>query len=116
MAASELWLYRADADQLKPVWVHCPEGRYPAKDADGQVVYINSHFDTEAAAWKNLLDNSEAGVRLAGSQVKRAKQQLLEANQDAADQAAEFATVRDNYRDWQRARENMEPIGEECDE
>ena len=115
--AAELWLYRADDKLLKPIRVHCPNGRYPAKDADGQVVYINSHFDTEAAAWKSLLDNSQAGVSLAGSQVKRAKQQLLEANQDAAEQAAEFATVRDNYRDFVRARENADlPVEELCDE
>lgn len=91
------WLYRADTDLLKPVRVLCPDGRYPAHDAEGHQVFDNSHFETEQEAWKHLLDNAEAGVSLAGGRVKEARQRVLEANQYAADMALEFETVQDGY-------------------
>jgi hypothetical protein len=115
--AADLWLYRADAEQLKPVRVLCPDGRYPARDAEGYCVFVNSHFDTEQEAWQYLLDNAEAGVSLAGGRVKEARQRVLEANQYAAEMAVEFQTVRDHYRDFVRAQEQLaEPVDEECDE
>lgn len=117
MTTQDLWLYRADTDQLKPVRVHCPDGHYPHCDADGHQVFVNTHFDTEQEAWQNLLDNAQAGVSLAGGRVKEARQRVLDANQYAADMAVEFEAVRDNFRDWQRARENMDiPTEELCDE
>ena len=106
--AADLYLYRADDKQLKPVRVLCPRGRYPERDAEGHQVFVNSHFDTEQEAWQRLLDNAEAGVSLAGGRVQQARQRVLEANQYAAEMAVEFATVRDHYRDWERDRENAD--------
>jgi hypothetical protein len=117
MAASDLWLYRADTDLLRPVRVHCPDGRYPAHDADGKIVYENTHFDSERDAWECLFRNAQAGVSLAGGRVKEARQRVLEANQYAADMAVEFETVRDGCRDFARAQESMDiPTEELCDE
>jgi hypothetical protein len=116
--AAELWLYRADDKQLKPVRVLCPDGRYQHRDAEGHQVFVNSHFDTEQEAWQHLLDNAEAGVSLAGGRVKEARQRVLDSNQYAAEMAVEFQTVRDHYRDFVRAQENAEPfpLEELCDE
>lgn len=118
--AAELWLYRADDKQLKPVRVLCPEGRYPERDTEGHQVFVNSHFDTEQEAWQHLIDNAEAGVSLAGNRVKTARQMVLDANEYAADMAVEFQAVRDNYRDFVRAQEDAQSppdiMGEECDE
>jgi hypothetical protein len=119
--STELWLYRADDKQLKPVRVLCPRGRYPERDAEGHQVFVNSHFDTEQEAWQRLLDNAEAGVSLAGGRVKEARQRVLDANQYAAEMAVEFQTVRDQYRDFVRAQEDADEtpqdvVGEECDE
>jgi Flp pilus assembly protein TadG len=59
----------------------------------------------------------EAGVSLAGSRVLEVRSRLQDANQYAADQAAEYATARDRYRDWQSAQEQAsEPAEGECDE
>ena len=116
--AAELWLYRADDKQLKPVRVLCPRGRYPERDAEGHQVFVNSHFDTEQEAWQHLLDNAEAGVSLAGGRVKQARHRVLEANQYAAEMAVEFQTVRDHYRDFVRAQESIDEAATEelCDE
>jgi len=115
--SAELWLYRADDKQLRPVRVLCPDGRYPVYDADGHQVFDNSHFDTEQEAWQHLLYNAEAGVSLAGGRVKEARQRVLEANEYAAEMAVEFQTVRDHYRDWERARDTSDaPVEELCDE
>ena len=114
---TELWLYRADDKQLKPVRVLCPNGRYPERDAEGHQVFVNSHFDTEQEAWQHLLDNAEAGVSLAGNRVKTARQMVLDANEYAAEMAVEFETVRDHYRAWQRSRDTSDfPMEQLCDE
>lgn len=56
-------------------------------------------------------------VSLAGSRVLEVRSRLQDANQYAADQAAEYTTVRDRYRDWQRAQgQASEPTDEVCDE
>ena len=111
-------LYRADTTLLTVVRVECPDGtKYPADDADGETIYDNTHFPTESEAWRRLMSEAQAGVSLAGSRVKDARSRLLDANQYAADQAVEYATARDRYRDWRRAQEqSIEPLDEECDE
>jgi ABC-type transporter lipoprotein component MlaA len=112
-------LYRADTTLLTVLRVECPDGtKYPAADADGTTIYDNmTHFPTEAEAWERLMREVEAGVSLAGSRVLEVRSRLQDANQYAADQAVEYATVRDRYRDWRRAQEqSIEPLDEECDE
>jgi hypothetical protein len=111
-------LYRADTTLLNVLRVECPDGTKNAvQDADGCTIYVNTHFKTEAEAWRRLMDEVEAGVSLAGSRVLEVRSRLLDANQYAANQAAEYATVRDRYRDWRRAQEQAsEPVDEECDE
>ena len=110
-------LYRADTTLLNVLRVECPEDPWGELDADGCTIYVNTHFTTEAEAWRRLMDEVEAGVSLAGSRVLEVRSRLQDANQYAADQAAEYTTARDRYRDWRRAQEQAsEPVAEECDE
>jgi hypothetical protein len=110
-------LYRADTTLLTVVKAECPDDPWGELDADGCTIYVNTHFKTEAEAWEKLMREVEAGVSLAGSRVLEVRSRLQDANRYAADQAAEYTTVRDRYRDWQRAQENPElPTEELCDE
>lgn len=92
-----LKLWRADRKKLRPVLVDCPNGRYPASDADGCTVYDNSHFDTEAAAWGNLRDNLLAHIELVGDRIQQIENQLTEARADAGTAARNYAMFQDNY-------------------
>ena len=105
MAAEPLYLYRADTKQLKPVRVACPHGRYPAKDADGETVYANTHFANEKAAWEHIHDDVMAEISLAGCGVETARAELLQANQRAADVAIEYSTYRENLDAWERTQD-----------
>jgi len=112
------YLYRADTTLLNVLRVECPEGTaYPAQDADKKTIFENTHFADAADAWSRLMGEVEAGVSLAGSSVQQIRKRLQDANQRAADAVVEYATVRDRYRKWQRAREQAgEPAEGECDE
>ncbi len=57
-------LWRADTELWEAVEVECPNGGYPGKDAEGIKIFDNTHFETEAAAWKRLEDEAAAGLSL----------------------------------------------------
>jgi hypothetical protein len=78
-------LRRADTKQWKAVLVECPDGgSFPEQDADGEVIYSNTHFETEAQAWRRLEKEVLAGVSLAGSAVVEAEAALQRARERAA--------------------------------
>lgn len=52
---------------------------WPGRDADGDVCYENSHFRTEAEAWRALERSAEARCELATSRLERAQQELAAA-------------------------------------
>lgn len=60
----------------------------------------NTHFRTEAEAWDSILRSVAAGVKLAGGEVQRAKEQLAKAERQAGEAAVEFKTALDNHRAW----------------
>jgi hypothetical protein len=49
-----LQLWRADYNLWKPVLVDCPDGAWPALDAEGIPVRPGTHFETEEQAWDQL--------------------------------------------------------------
>jgi hypothetical protein len=91
-----LRLWRADRDAARPILVSCPDGEYPASDADGVKIYENSHFEELEDAWQSLENNAAAGVELVGGTIEGIRNQLRIAERRAADRAVFFSRVRLN--------------------
>jgi hypothetical protein len=72
--------------------------RWPGKDSDGDTIYENTHFHTEAKAWEKLLAECQAGCRLAGDQVDLCRSKLADAQAAAGDMCAEYARAMKNRR------------------
>jgi hypothetical protein len=89
---------------LEPEQRECETFGYPNTDTTGETQYQNTHFRTEAAAWKSILENAEAGVKLSGAMVKDAEETLLNAQKRAAESAREFSEVHQRYDRWKRNR------------
>lgn len=90
-------MWRADFEQLRPVCVDCPKGGWPESDAEGHKIYLNSHFETEEAAWGRLFGEVKAAIALAGVNVIQAEKDLLEAHRRAGEHAKQFSKLRDNF-------------------
>lgn len=82
----KLWKHEFDreAGEARIVEVDCPDGRYPARDADGCVVYVNTHFDTPDEALRHLVIDADAAVFMAGVEVRGAREGLRRAEGNAA--------------------------------
>lgn len=98
MANETLKMWRAKDGMTKPKLVECPDGLYPANDADGIAIFVNTHFETEDEAWRSIESSVLAHVALAGNFVNRAKQQLKEAQEEAAEAAGNFAEYQRNVK------------------
>lgn len=103
-----LQLWQTDLEQLRPVLVDCPDGRYPARDADGYLIFENTHFESEEAAWQRLEKELTSKLYLTGCALIEAEKQTQKRKEDAADIAKAWATFENNRT---AARFNLE-----CDE
>lgn len=92
-----LKLWRADLEEMKAIQVECPDGRYPEKDADGESIYENSHYDKEEDAVECVRRNAEAYVKMAGDRIIEAERNLAEQKDNAANAAKEFVKYKENY-------------------
>ncbi len=88
-----LVMWRADKKQMKPVEVQCPDGLYPALDADGEKIWENTHFKTRAECMECLREGARIGIRWAGEDVADARKRLAEACEKAGKAAEIFAAV-----------------------
>lgn len=93
-----LFMFRADDASLTAVKVECPNGLWPAHDADGIQIYSNTHFELESDAWKRIYDNAKARVSLAGRSVINAENSLIEARAESGEAAKRFLLVTENMR------------------
>ena len=93
-----LVMFRADDESQTPVRVECPNGLWPAYDADGIQIFSNTHFELESDAWKRIYDNAKAWVSLAGRSVVQAENSLLQARANAGEAAKRFSQVTENMR------------------
>lgn len=93
-----LVMFRADDMSLTPVRVECPNGLWPAHDADGIQIYSNTHFELESDAWRRIYDNAKAWVSMAGRSVTQAEASLIEARIEAGEAAKRFLQVTENMR------------------
>ena len=83
----KLWKYRIDKDaqEFVVVEVECPNGRFPERDADGETVYDNTHFDTRAQAVRACHDSATAQCRYIALSIRSARDHLQRLEMDAAD-------------------------------
>lgn len=70
-------VYKLNLERGKVESVLCERAGYPNKDVNGEVMFFNSHFETEADAKKALIANLSAWVesenRELNSMVEREK-------------------------------------------
>lgn len=88
-----------------PVAVECEQVGYPHKDANGDVQYNNTHFDSEDEAWESCRRSAEAFVNLTAREVRRLEHALGEARRKAAE-SVKFMS------DYIQARREREREGE----
>lgn len=90
-----LVMWRADKKQMMPVQVACPDGLFPAHDADGEKIFENTHFKTRAECLARLKGDAEIGVRWAGEDVARCRKALADAFEKAGRAAEIFAALQE---------------------
>lgn len=86
------------AKDTAPVEVECELRGYPHKDANGNVQYENSHYDTEAQAWASLVANMNARLSLVSDEVEEARRHLARVEKKAADAVVYAAAVTEGHR------------------
>jgi hypothetical protein len=84
-----------------PIAVECAVRGYPNRDADGDIQFENTHFDTLADAWKCVLDNLRAGVRLDSIGVREARRTLEERSDRLVQSAMAWDEADRLHREWQ---------------
>jgi hypothetical protein len=75
-----------DQDLTEPIEVEAADPHWPARDAEGQMIFENTHFLDKERAWSYLIANREAHVSLSCMDVetrrhglKKAEAELVEA-------------------------------------
>lgn len=91
---SKTWWY-GGSEVDAPVMTTGPG--WPGSDAEGRKMFENTHFATEAAAWKNLLANAQAAYRQAKAALERATREL-------ATSAARASDLERAHEEWLRTK------------
>jgi len=86
--------YYVDDGASVPEPVECDPPGWPHRDAKGREQFDNSHFDTEAAAWKQLAASGAACVSLSNDHVLHAKRELRRALRHLAQRVARNEKIR----------------------
>jgi hypothetical protein len=94
--ANVIW-WKFNYGEDAPRAVEGPAVGWPSYDADGEQMFLNSHFDTEEKAWRSALDNAKAGVSLSTTRLRRAEEELRDATQYLANDAARFIELERAY-------------------
>ena len=85
-----------------PVKEFCEVFGYPHQTTCGKVMYVNSHYLTEAEAWEKWRKDNTLHLEYLGSRVIEAREALAKCNEAAADQAALLAEGADLYEAFLR--------------
>jgi hypothetical protein len=80
-------LWRVDYDALSVAEVDCPDGGFPARDADGVKIFDNSHFRTEEDAWIAIERDVNSHIVMVGRAVEDARERLRKIEVEAGDAA-----------------------------
>lgn len=87
--------YKRDLTTNTVKAVECEKPSYPHTDADGDTIYENSHFKTEAEAWKVLEENAAAWVRSTAQDLERTRKHEAQLTRDLADRALALTQVQE---------------------
>lgn len=98
----KLWKY--DYEQRIARLVDCPNGKWPAKDVEGDPVCVNTHFDSEDDAWEKLIREYEAGLELGVRARKDLTFKLEVATKQLADDAQGLVEAKANHAKRLRER------------
>jgi hypothetical protein len=91
----------------EPPWiiaVGCEEPNYPHKDSDGEVQFVNTHFDTAEQAWEHLLESVSLAQSLAVGDWVDAKAHLEEKKNKLAERAATHTLAAEAFDEWKASR------------
>lgn len=98
----DVWTFDYDPDRglAHPLLTTCAKGKfgYPNQTVDGMTMYENTHFRTEAEAWKCLRDNADAHEKMWASDYRQAQTRLRICTDKLAQVAAFAVEVRENHR------------------
>lgn len=97
MKSIKLWKSKYDEATATAslIEVECPNGRWPAVDADGETVFDNSHFNTREEAFAHRLHDAECVARFRAGQINELRQRLRDGEKRAADAVVYLAAVED---------------------
>ena len=90
-----LVMWRADTAPWKAVEVECPDGLWPNSDADGETIFENTHFETQAEAEKHLRAEAKAGLKNTAARLDDARIAVTELEKRVGDWAIIWHTLTD---------------------
>lgn len=89
------------AGKTGPIPVECETPGWPNRDIDGNTMYDNTHFPTEAEAWKRVLAEADAHVEMEARHVQHLRQTLQDEEKKLVEAVLKQREAIDNHRDWQ---------------
>lgn len=98
-----VWYASDSIDAPEPV--ECEQPGYPRRDVQGRTMYENSHFGTEAEAWKYLQRSGRVGQELSSRAYAHAQETLAKATAQLAEDAARRTRIETGYEEFQRRQE-----------
>ena len=93
-------IYRGTDGDIEPIEMECDIFGYPNKTTNGETMFENTHFKTEAEAWKSILASVKAGIMLVGGGVRNAEEELGRLRKQAGDRAKAFEEAHMKYDVW----------------
>lgn len=88
-----LWKVSTQAWTVRSV--EC-EGTWPKRDADGDTVFVNTHFEDEGDAWTHLLREAEAVVSVYARALAQARGEVRRIEEALGDAANALESARQN--------------------
>lgn len=98
-------VYKWDFETPRPIPVECETPGFPNRDADGDTMYVNTHYATEEEAWGSLVEDRKAGLSLSTRSMRELQRRLKAETEAVAEAAAQFVEVEANYQNWLAERE-----------
>ena len=90
------------------VEVECPEGmKYPLHDADGDTIYINSHYATKQEAYVKAIEDCDAGISLAASSIESHRNSIRKLQEAMSDYAIAKNRLAGEQRRYARELSDM---------
>jgi hypothetical protein len=86
-----LTMWRAVYGTTAPVEVTVDDSIEPLRDSAGDRVHSNTHFEAREDAWKRLISEAMAGVKLAAHSVRNARLEIGRAETQAANSVVVYA-------------------------